>query len=252
MKNYNPHYIQEKIDAYRSGKLSEEEVDLLWAELIEDPDQLEYLINSVNLEAIASDKDIAQFTSGAQMKPTSSKRFRFYRLSGRTMRIAAVFLVLTGILSMIYLFGSDYVFEPEPIAVIELDSYRSSTIPTAVFDYQIQRAINYASLEQYDLALENIQEINPEYLSEEQKISLAINKGSIYYNRGNYAAAKNIFQEILDRSEEEMHVLTKEKIHWFLGNTYLHLEEEDLAMIHIQKTYELNGAYRRLAKRYLN
>lgn len=243
--------IQFQIDAYRAGKLSEEETESLWVELMEHPEQMEYLINSVNLAAIATEEFKASDRDTALKIVKAPQETVLFHITRKWSRIAAVFALAIGIISTAYFWGNDFVQVTDPIANIELDSFRSSTIPTVVFDYQLQRAINLASMEKYDEALAKLQEIETQNLSQEQQISLEVNKGSVYYNKGDFTSAKTVFHVILDQYDE-MHLLTEEQVHWFLGNTYLQLGNTDLAMRHIQKTYDLNGAYRRLAERYLN
>ncbi len=240
--------IQEKLDAYRAGKLSDREIDLLWEKMIETPEHLDYLVNSVNLQAIASQQKKDSVSSKRRDK--KSNVFVLYGFQGTWSRIAAMFIITVGLLSTIYLFGSDYLFDQDPVSEIELNTYRSTTLPTAVFDYQVQRAINMASLEKYDEAIDMLKEIELAHLSDEQQVSLMLNKGSILYNRGDYYAAKDLFHEILD-NYDDLHLLTEERVQWFLGNVYLQLGQEEVAMKHIQRTYDLNGAYRRLAKRHL-
>ncbi len=241
--------MQNKLDAYRAGELSDQEIDLLWEKMIENPEHLDYLVNSVNLQAIASRQKEAS-TSSSKSKQTGANIFTLYGFQGTWSRIAAIFILTVGMLSTIYLFGSEYLFEQDPVSEIELDTFRSTTLPAAVFDHQVQRAINMASLEKYDEAIEMLKEIELVHLTDAQRVSLMLNKGSILYNRGDYYAARDIFHEILDNNDE-LHVLTEERVQWFLGNVYLQFGQEELAQKHIQKTYDLNGAYRRLAERYL-
>ncbi len=241
--------IQDKLDAYRAGKLNDQEIDLLWEKMIENPEHLDYLINSVNLQAVASQQK--RRSIGSKGSGKKSNVFVLYGFQSSFARIAAIFIITVGLLSTVYFFGSDYILQQDPVSDIELDTYRSTTLPTAVFDYQVQRAINMASLEKYDEAIEMLGEIEMAHLSEEQQVSLKLNKGSILYNRGDYYAARDLFREILD-NHENLHILTEERVQWFLGNVYLQLGEEEIALKHIQRTYDLNGAYRRLAERHLD
>ncbi len=246
MKKSEIHKIQEQIDAYRRGVLTQDEIDALWVKLVEYPEQMEYLINTVNLEAVA-----AKRAKDSEWDATEKRTPVIQTFLRNWSRVAAVFLVVAGTVSAIYLFGSEYVTEPRPIAEIEMDNFRTSMIPTVVFDYEIQRAINLASMEEFEQALDKLEEIDREHLTEEQQVKLQINKGSIYFNRGDYDSAIEVFNGIL-ANHDQLHVLTEEQVHWFLGNAYLQLDEEELAQKHIHETYDLNGAYRRLAERYLD
>ncbi len=243
MKKNDIYNIQERIDAYRAGTLSDKEIEQLWMELIEYPEQMEYLINSVNLEELAAGIETEQ--------DTVQERATIYQFMSAASRIAAVFLVVIGVLSMVYLFGSEYVFDPKPVSQIELNSFRSSSIPTEVFDYELQRAINLASVEQYNLAIEKLNELEKHELSTNQEILLGLNKGSVLYNNEDFSGAEEIFLSIL-ANHDDMHVLTEEQVHWYLANTYMQMEQEERAQKHFQQTYDLNGAYRRQAARFLN
>ncbi|MDG5766370.1 hypothetical protein QA596_02745 [Balneolales bacterium ANBcel1] len=243
MDNSELKKIQDQIDAYRNGELTEEQIDDLWVDLISYPDQMEYLVNSVNLEKLASDQK-----SPANIIADSKTDYSWLRTIGR---VAAVLLMVTGIISMIYMFNSDRFFEPSPLAEIELNSFRSSTIPSDVFEYELQRAINMASLDKHAKALEKLEDIHGLNLSAEQEIKLKLSKGSVLYNHHEYAKASEVFRSLLDEYDD-LHILTEEQIHWFLGNAYLHMGVEEQALVHIRITYELNGAYRRQAERFLN
>ena len=239
----NGHYnIEDQIEAYRKGLLSDEEVESLWLDLIEYPEHMEYLINSVNLEALASGKQT--------LEPASNGASNNYKWTTVLGRIAAVFVFAIGVLSMFYLFNNDQQSEPEPVAEIELNNFRTSSIPTDVFEYELQRAINLASLEHENEALDKLNKIDQLQLSEEQSVRLELSKGSVYYNKGNYESAVQMLTRLLE-AEHDMHLLTREKIHWYLGNAYLQMNQEELAIDHIRITYELNGAYRRLAEQHL-
>ncbi len=49
-----------------------------------------------------------------------------------------------------------------------------------------------------------------------------------------------------------MEVLIREKAYWYLGNSYFQMNQLEQARQAIQHAYELNGAYRRVTKHYLD
>lgn len=246
VKNTELEYIHNQIDSYRSGRLTENEIDALWEKMIEEPEHLEYLKNAVNLEAIAEKQ------KGDRIKSIFGKGESILRLRhvGTFGRVAAIGIIVVGLISTMLMFTSDYLTEADPMEQIEMNTYRSTNIPEEVFEYQVRRAVNLAAVEKYDEAVTLLASIKPEQLTEEQIISLKLNKGMIYYNGGDYNMAKKIFHDLLD-SNDDLHILHSEKAHWILANTYLQLQEKEKARVHIQKTYDLNGSYRRLAERRL-
>lgn len=246
MKKTEIEYLQNQIDAYRSGRLSENEIDSLWEKMIEEPENLEYLKNAVNLEAIAEKQKDNQIRSIIR-KGASILQFKSAGILGR---VAAIVIIVVGLISTMFVFTSDYITEADPMENIEMNTYRSTNIPEEVFEYQVRRALNLAAVENYEEAVALLNSIQPEHLTEEQIISLKLNKGTIFYNGGDFHSAKKLFHDILD-SKEELHILHAEKAHWILANTYLQLKEKDKARVHIQKTFDLNGSYRRLAERRL-
>lgn len=246
MKKTEFENIHNQIDAYRSGRLTENEIDSLWEKMIEEPEHLEYLKNAVNLEAISEKQQGGQVTGiirkAASVLPLGSV--------GNLGRVAAIAIILLGLISAMFLFSSDYLPEADPMEQIEMNTFRSTNIPEEVFEYQVRRAVNLAAVEQFEEAVALLKSIKPEQLSEEQNISLKLNKGTIFYNSGDFHSAKKIFLDLLD-SNVDLHILHAEQAHWILANTYLQLQEKEKALVHIQKTYDLNGSYRRLAERRL-
>lgn len=239
--------IERLLDAYRAGQLSQAEVDQLWLEMLEHPEYLEDLKNAVNLEAIAEEYKNETITGYAAEKKSSARLFIQYR---SWVPWAAAVVLLTGVLSLFTLFRDSSFLDPQPLHEIELNQFRTSAVPEVVFERDLQKAVHLASKEEYDEAMSLIDELSAKDLTEDQRINLLVNRGSIYYNRGDYYAARETFERIL-QEYEALHILTREQTHWFLANTYLQIRRPEQAAIHMKKTFELNGAYRRLAERHL-
>ncbi len=230
--------LEEKIDLYVNGQLSQEEVDELWAELIQDDNQLDYLKTVANTKAVieADQEDAATI-------------FSINR--SWTYAAAAVIVILLAVMTVINypVFQSNSV---EPISNIELDYYRSEDGVMGA-DSQQEVLKNALALANKGNTSEAINMLEQELNNAETpawKAELNLNLGSLYYNSGNYQKAIDNFSAVVEK--QEVDILTREKGYWYLGNAYFQLNRLDEAEEAIQNAYELNGAYRRVAKHYLD
>lgn len=237
--SFSQNKIEEKIDQYINGQLNQEEIDELWAELIQDGYHLDYLKTVANLkEAVKKRKQ--------KQKVQRLRRYWSYAA-------AAVLALAIGIIGVFNLSDMSTDISVKPIESIELDYYRSSegTLNDNANNRIIRDAITLANSGEFDqatslLANELQKAEEPQWIAE-----LNLNLGSLYYNEGNYHQSVGYFKEVLDR-ESSVDVLTVEKAYWYLGNAYFQLDELDQAKQNIEKAYALNGAYRRVAQSYLN
>ncbi len=239
IESFSQNKIEDKIDQYINGQLSQEEIDELWAELIQDGYHLDYLKTVANLkEAVKKRKE--------KRKVRQLRRYWSYAA-------AAVLALTIGVISVFNLSQMGADANVKPIDSIELDYYRSSegTVNDGVDSRVIRDAITLANSGEFDQAtalLNNeLQKAeNPQWISE-----LNLNLGSLYYNEGDYQQSISYFEEVVER-ESAIDVLTVEKAYWYLGNAYFQMDELDQAKQNIEKAYALNGAYRRVAQSYLN
>lgn len=229
--------LEEKIDQYVNGQLSQKEIDELWAELVQDGDQLDYLKTVANTKAvIESERDKASVFS--------IKRTFAYAA-------AAVVVLMIGVLTVLNypVFQSETV---EPITSIELDYYRSAqgVLDAAPNEEVLKNALALANRGNVNEAIGMLERALSNADSPAWKAELYLNIGSLYYNNGKYEQAIQNFQHVIDKQQAD--VLTREKGYWYLGNAYFQLNQLDEAQQAIQNAYELNGAYRRVAKHYLD
>jgi tetratricopeptide (TPR) repeat protein len=246
IESFSQNKLEEKIDQYVNGQLSQSEVDELWAELIQDGYHLDYLKTVANLKEVVKKKR-------ERRKASKMKRYWSYAA-------AAVLALTIGILGVMNLQQTGINGSIQPIESIELDYYRSSegTLNNGADNNVIRDAITLANTGQFDqatalLSAELEQADDPQWISE-----LNLNLGSLYYNEGNYRQSTDYFQKIIAQKESETdklsteEILTLEKAYWYLGNAYFQLDELDKAKENIEHAYALNGEYRRVAKSYLN
>lgn len=241
IESFNKKELEEKIDQYVNGQLSAQEVDELWAELIQDGYHLDYLKSVANTKAVIE-------RQRKEQKRTKTQKYWYYAA-------AAAIALLVGVLAVMNIDGQQQ-SAVQPISSIELDYYRSGdgAITSESSDKEvIQNAIRLANTGRDAEAISLLQdELNnanrPEWIAE-----LSLNIGSLYYNQGNYTEAIAYYEEVIKHQEnEDVDALMLEKAYWYIGNAHFHLDQLVDAKVNIEKAYELNGAYRRVAKSYLN
>lgn len=239
IESFNKKELEEKIDQYINGQLSAEEVDELWTELIQDGYHLDYLKSAANLKAVIERKR-------EERRATQSKKYWYYAA-------AAVITLLVAVLSVTNISVQNGVSTIEPVASIELDYYRSGdgSLDTNNEAKIIRDAIRLANTGHVDQAISLLQS-ELESASKPNWISkLSLNLGSLYYNQGNYEQAISYYRKVIT-NKDHVEVLMLEKAYWYTGNAYFHIDKLSEAQNNIEEAYSLNGAYRRVAKSYLD
>lgn len=230
--------LEELIDEYVEGNLTSEQTDELWAKLIENEYYLDYLKSVANLKKIASNRS----------KETSGIR-----------KIGQAHYWTTAAAALLLIVGSVVVFDLStqssetvtPITSIELDYYRSAegVITEEGESDVIRRAISTANTGEVDQALQLIDDelaANPgPYL----KAELLITAGSILYNSAHFNESIDRFENALEIDHGD--VMLNERNYWYLGNAYFQINQLDEAKAALEKAFELNGAYSRVAQSYL-
>lgn len=233
--------LERKIDLYIHGKLSKDEVDELWAELIQADEYLDYLESAANLKQVIEERE-----------QTPSRLYLFKSDVRKWMVAAAAAIVLIAGSMAIYTNVSWEGESVEPIASIELDYYRSADVADheeTKSEQAIREAIILANNGEYQQAIDRIDEELEETEDAGIRATLNLNAGSILYNIGSYEQALVRFQDVVDRFEGDD--IIRERAYWYLGNTYFQLHNVEYARQAFQQAYELNGAYSRIAQSYL-
>lgn len=230
--------LERKIDLYVNGKLNAEQTDELWSELIQDEYYMDYMKSVANLKAVIDRKQSA--------KP-SSKVYSFRKVS---QYAAAAVILIASVIGVLNLNTSGD-FSVSPISQIGLDVVRDTDgiSPTVTSDI-IRRAIRMATDGEVQEAISLLETELGETTDPQLKAEIALSLGSIQYNNGNYLSSIENFEIVT--AQEDIDVLTLEKGYWFLGNTYFQLDRLEEAEQAFKNAYELNGAYSRVAKTYVD
>lgn len=244
IESFNKKELEEKIDRYVNGQLSAQEVDELWAELIQDGYHLDYLKSVANLKAVIERKREKQ-------KNTTKERYWYYAAAA----VIAFLIAVVGVMNI----STQQQPSVEPVPSIELDYYRSGdgTIASSSDKEVIRNAIELANTGRENEAISLLQS-ELENASEPGWIAeLSLNLGSLHYNNGNYQQAIQNFDQVITwlGNAEDLTTNDKlmlEKAYWYTGNAHFHMDQLVDARMNIEKAYELNGAYRRVAQSYLN
>jgi len=238
IESFNKKELEEKIDHYVNGRLSPEETDELWAELIQDGYHLDYLKTVANLKAVIKEKR-------EKRKAREKRKYWYYAA-------AAVIVVLIAVLGVINLSTQSSSANVKPISNIELDYYRSGggTINKGKDAQIIQHAIQLANTGKVDQAISLLKNELKSASKPSWVAKLDLNIGSLYYNQGEFDNAIKYYNKVV-AYKDQIDVLTLEKAYWYVGNAYFHQDQLTKARENIKNAYELNGAYRRVAKSYL-
>ena len=232
--------LEGKIDLYVNGKLNEEQIDELWAELIQDEYYLDYTKSVANLKAVIEQKR-------KEERVATVLPLRKYINYG----VAAAVALIIGVVGILnFTANNNQGSELEALGWIEYGTVRSAGDDPALSDNEIVRqAINLANNGSTEEAIRILEE-ELDAASEVNEIAeLSLTLGSIQYNYGNYEGALVSFERVTDLENVDLLILDKSL--WYLGNTYIQLDNLVAAEQAFQQTINLDRQYSRVAQRYL-
>lgn len=247
--------IRERIHDFVEGKLTSEEVDQLWAELIASPEDLDYLQTLSTLKKMGEDGKFDHlYDAEPNVVPLSLSAAKETSLSETIYEkfkpyLAAASVIIVGVAILFNLMTS--VQQPQdggPISMIEYEVERSADNQTMLDNY-LQEAVSLATNGNLEAAYAQIDEASSLELTEEQSIDLKMVKGAIQYNSKKYFEALETFESI--NRTAGIGQLNLEKGTWYLANTQLQLGKTNEAIESMEKVIELDGSFSRVAKNKL-
>lgn len=249
---YNTNNIRIVIHDFLDGNLTESQSEVLWAELLGRPEELEYLETLATLKKMGYAGKFENLNYQAPVLHLNQKTEQVHtgKFSNIKQYLVAASILLAGMLVLYDVFpGSDLITGISPIATIEYDIERSAEI-TTLFEAHLQKAVSYSAGGDIAKALNELDEASALQFTPDQEIDLNMVKGAILYNSAEYEEASIIFTDL--STVPDIDKLNLEKSLWYLANAQIHLEQKAEAKVNIEKVIELDGTFSRVAKNTLS
>ncbi len=232
--------LEYKIDLYVNGKLSQEEVDELWAELIQDGYYLDYAKSVANLKAV-----IESNRQRKQVAPVYTLRKVI------NYGAAAAIAIIIGVISVVNYSSTNTQLNISALEQLDLGTIRGSeSNPAFTASEVIKEAIEMVNNGNVAEAIDLLESKLTETTASESVAEISLALGSIHYNYGEYESAVSSFENVTSQSSIEIDVL--EKGYWYLGNTYLQLDRLAEAESAFQKVVDMGSQFSRIAKTNLD
>ncbi|MFW6348212.1 MAG: tetratricopeptide repeat protein [Cyclonatronaceae bacterium] len=269
--SWSSEQMQQAIHAYVNGKMSEQEEEQFWEELIEQPAYFDYLRLEASLKKLHEQKKGHLFSGpDTEDPPTENEPPAKSGFSGYLSWMVAAAAVAALVISVNILRVSGPLgerAEPAPMASADaitpplasidvlyfesIDAFRdeaSSEAFTQLFDEALLAAFSNndeKALRIYDELLQN-------FPDDERTAMVQLNAGIIYYNNEDYAAAEQRFENALRLAELHNDFMLQEKALWFKANAQLYGGHIAAASKTLEQTIDFQGSFESDAREALN
>lgn len=234
--------LESQIDLYINGKLSEEQVDELWAELIQDEYYLDYTKSVANLKAVIE-------KNRKENAKAPIHRLRKVISYGAAAAVALIIGVI-GILN--YTANNGAGNELEALTWMDYGTVRNSEASSEILTDNeiIRQAISLTNNGNTEEAISLLTEELTKVTKAVDVAEISLTLGSIQYNYGNYSEALVSFNRVVAQESVDDKIL--EKAWYYLGNTYIQLDDMSEAKLAFEHTIDYDQQYSRVAQRYLD
>lgn len=241
--------LEKQIDAYVKGKLSQEEAQELWKQLLLRPDYIELLKTELGVKAIFEER------GSKDSSVQESSIIYSIQKSWKWMAAAAAVALLVVSINLLQ-FDTNQSLQnavtqefnlADNLSSAEiLRNQKSEMLPA---DSLLNRGFEEALSGNVSKAVEMYDKIIDEYQGEPAAIKAYLNKGIIQYNNGSFGKSIESFKAVLERGTDKD--VIREKAYWYMGNAYVNIEKLEQAREAIHKVYSMDGIYRKPSFRLL-
>lgn len=243
MKNDKKIELLKTIDRYIQGKLSQDEIDGLWKQFLENPEYYQWFETELHIRDLIRKGEIPK-----GFKNSNGKKGTIIRLSAvKTWLLATAAVILIAVGLQFFSISEQDALQKMALSSIDISEmagaeiYRSDDEEAEEVDIAINDALAAAYDDEADLAILQFRQLLEGPLTDQQKIQVEMNLGILLYNRMDYADAKIHFLELTGTPELDRYV--EEKSWWFLGNAHLNLGEVEEAREAVFNAYTLEGRF---------
>lgn len=251
--------LEKQIEAYINGQLSEKEIKALWVDLLKKPEYIDLLETELGAREIHRRKKNAEQNQSNHIRggdggTVSEPSGSYYKWWAAAAAVAVIFIVI----SLLQIDTGQTVREMAltNINIAEhlasADVLRGQEDQLSQVDSLLNAGFKAALSGDAEQALRIYKKVTVDYKEASTAVSRAfLNIGILRFNSEEYRASSNAFNQALQHVTEKDSVL-EEKAHWYLGNSYIHLDSIDKAQVALQKVYAMDGIYKKQAKRLLD
>lgn len=243
--------LEQKIDAYIKGRLSEEEAQKLWEKLLQRPDYIELLKTELGV------KSILEKRSSNNNSTSTEKSSIIYSIqkSWKWMAAAAAVALLVVSINFFQL-DTTKSLQSEVPGQLNLaenlssaEVFRNQKTETLPADSLLNQGFKAALSGDISKAVAAYDEIINKYDDESAATKAYLNKGIIQYNNGGFGESIESFKAVIKRDTKRE--VLEEKAYWYMGNAYINIEQLEKAREAIHKVYSMDGIYRKPSFRLL-
>ncbi|NGP87064.1 tetratricopeptide repeat protein [Fodinibius halophilus] len=246
--------LEQQIDAYIKGKLTEEQAEALWEKLLLHPQYIELLETELGVQSIL---DESASTDTSENSSEVNDETIIYSMQRSWKWIAAAASVAILVVAINFL-QQDTNQSIQELALNNINIstnlssapvMRSQKATIAPADSLLNRGFQASLSGDVKKALQFYNKIITQYPNKSAAVKAYLNKGIIQYNAGEFKSSITAFKEVINNVKKNP--VTEEKAYWYMGNAYINIEQLSKAREAIHTAYSMDGIYRQPAYRIL-
>lgn len=232
--------LEQKIDAYVKGQLTEEQGRELWEELLKKPEYIELLNTELGVKSLLSKKEPEEKEERHTFIYTLQNSWKWTAAAAAIALIVVAFNFFTGNTEQSL---HDLALNNINISenLVSSPVLRSNNTQISSEDSLLNRGFEAALDGNISKAVSLYDTIIEKYPGEPIATKAYLNKGIIHFNNNELKEAIASFKNVINQSEEASFI--KEKGYWYLGNAYVNTDSLNNAHDAMYQVYTMEGIY---------